>query len=67
MAEAHGNPEKNDQLIRISMIIITNALIFAVSFEKWNNKADADKTWQTSMITSLKNNIITKEQDPATP
>ena len=67
MAKAHGNPKTNGQLISIGMIIITNACIFADAVEKWNNKADAKKTWPhfKNHFTAAQSNI--KNEDPTTP
>ena len=45
LAEAHGTPETDPQLISIGKIILSNARIFADAIEKWNDKPDTDKTW----------------------
>ena len=45
MAEAHGTPETNEQLISIGKIIMTNTRIFADAVERWNRLPSANKTW----------------------
>ena len=44
MAEAHGTPETNAQLISIGKIIMTNARVFADAVERWNRLPAADQT-----------------------
>jgi len=46
LAEAHGTPETDPQLISIGKIILSNARIFAEAIEQWNDKPAADKTWE---------------------
>ena len=46
LAEAHGTPETDPQLISIGKTILSNARIFADAIEKWNDKPNADKTWE---------------------
>ncbi len=46
LAEAHGTPETDPQLISIGKTILSNARIFADAIEKWNDKLNADKTWE---------------------
>ena len=45
MAEGHGTPETNEQLISIGKIIMTNARIFADAVKKWNRLDPTDQTW----------------------
>ena len=45
LAEAHGTPETDQQLISIGKTILSNARIFADAIEKWNEKEATEKTW----------------------
>jgi len=46
LAESHGTLETDPQLISIGKTTLSNARIFADAVEKWNDKPDADKTWE---------------------
>jgi len=45
LAEAHGTPETDPQLISIGKTILSNVRIFADVIEKWNVKEATEKTW----------------------
>ena len=45
MADAHVTTKTDEQRISTRSIIIKNALIFADSVEKWDNKPTAENTW----------------------
>ena len=58
MAEAHGTPEPEAQLMSIAMIIIMRANIFAEGIIAWNNLPTASKSW-----TSFQHHFIQVQDD----
>ena len=58
MAEAHGTPEPEAQLMSIAMIIIMRANIFADGIITWNNLPPASKSW-----TSFQHHFIQVQDD----
>ena len=47
MAEAHGTPETQEQLMSIAMIILIRANIFTDAIMEWNKKEKTSKSWTT--------------------
>ena len=58
MAEAHGTPEPEAQLMSIAMIIIMRANIFAEGIITWNNLPPASKSW-----TSFQHHFVQVQED----
>ena len=66
MAEAQGAPETDQQLINIGINVIMNATIFASYVEKWENRAEADKTWPHFKTFFINAQIAYKRARPTT-
>ena len=58
MAEAHGTPEPEAQLMSIAMIILMRANIFAEGITAWNNLPPANKSW-----TSFQHHFVQVQDD----
>ena len=58
MAEAHGTPEPEAQLMSIAMIILMRANIFAEGITAWNNLPHVDKSW-----TSFQHHFVQVQDD----
>ena len=58
MAEAHGTPEPEAQLMSIAMIILMRANIFAEGITAWNNLPPTTKSW-----TSFQHHFVQVQDD----